>query len=199
MFYLGDCWNNNILYRFNEHVRLTSIFLTCNLFLYFFSIPIINEILKFLKGVAEDLRFLDWQVIRYTSPAIDLLYNIFTSTDKAFREKEYDNLLKVYHETLSNTVKLLGSNPDELFSLDDLKDELRICGNYAFIMAPILLSVSLADSSEISNLNEMCDNTGEGEKIDLISGLNEKAQLVYEQRLSDVLDDLIELGYYHKI
>lgn len=152
---------------------------------------------KSSKGVAEDVRFLDWQVIRYISPAIDLLYNIFTSTDKELREREYDNLLKIYHDSLSTTVKLLGSNSDELFTLNDLKDELRICGNYAFLLVPMLLSVSLADSSEISNLDEMCDKIAEGEtRHELITGLNENAQLEYEQRLNDAFDDLIKLGYY---
>lgn len=156
--------------------------------------------MKSFKGVAEDVRILDWQVIRYISPAIDILYNIFTSTDKALREMEYDNLLKVYHDSLSNMVKLLGSNPGELFTLNDLKNELKICGNYALLLTPMLLSISLADSSEISNLDEMCDKIADGEtRHELITGLNENAQLEYAQRLNDAMDDLIKLGYYNKI
>lgn len=139
-------------------------------------------------------------MIRYISPAIDLLYNIFTSTDKSLRQKEYDNLLETYHNALSRIVKQLGSNPDELFTLPDLKDELKLCGNYAFLLAPMLISVSLADSSEFSNLDEMCDKIADGENgHELITGLNDKAQLEYEKRLNDVVDDLIELGYYQKI
>lgn len=150
--------------------------------------------------MAEDVRFLDWQVIRYISPAIDLLYNIFTSTSKELRAKEYDNLIQLYHESLSKMVKSLGSNPDELFTLDNLKDELKRCGNYAFLLAPMLISVSLADSSEISNLDEMCDKIADGERRhELITGLSDKAQLEYEQRLNDTVEDLVKLGYYQKI
>lgn len=139
-------------------------------------------------------------MIRYISPAIDLLYNIFTSTDKALREKEYDNLLEIYHSSLSRIVKQLGSNPDELFTLANLKEELQICGIYGFLLAPMLISVSLADSTEISNLDEMCDKIAEGERRhELITGLNDKAQHEYEERLNDVVDDLITLGYYRKI
>lgn len=153
-----------------------------------------------LQEVAEDIKILDWQVIRYISPAIDLLYNIFTSTDKALRVKEYDNLLETYHNSLSHMMKQLGSNPDELFTLADLKDELKICGNYAFLLAPMLISVSLADSSEISNLDEVSDKIAEGEtRHELITGLNDKAQQEYEKRLNDVVDDLIALGYYQKL
>lgn len=99
-------------------------------------------------------------------------------------------------------VKLLGSNADELFTLDDLKNELKICGNYAFLLAPMLISVSLADSSEITNLDEMCDKIvgqTDTDNHELITGLNESAQLQYDQRLNDVIDDLIALDYYRKI
>lgn len=97
-------------------------------------------------------------------------------------------------------VKSLGSNPDELFTLDNLKDELKRCGNYAFLLAPMLISVSLAESSEISNLDEMCDKIADGERRhELITGLSDKAQLEYERRLNDTVEDLVKLGYYRKI
>lgn len=153
-----------------------------------------------LQGIAEDIRILDWQVLRYLSPAIDLLYNIFTSTDKTLRDSEYDNLLKLYHDSLSKTVRLLGSAPEKLFTLDDLKDEMKRCGNYALLLAPMLIQVSQADSSEISNLDEMSDKIAEGEtRQELITGLSEHAQQEYDRRLNGVIGDLIRLGYYHKL
>ncbi|XP_055321909.1 uncharacterized protein LOC129577979 [Sitodiplosis mosellana] len=166
----GDFWNNNILYRFNK------------------------------DGAAEDIRLLDWQVIRFGSPAIDLLYNLFTSTDKALRDKEYDNLLQFYHKSLSRTVQLLGSNPDELFTFDDLQSELKRCGNYALMLAPMLIQISQANSSEVTNLDEMCDKMAEGENANqgLVTGLTEHGQAEYERRLNDVVEDVVRLGYYHK-
>lgn len=153
-----------------------------------------------LQGIAEDIRILDWQVLRYLSPAIDLLYNIFTSTDKALRDTDYDNLLKLYHDSLSKTVRLLGSNPDELFTLDDLKDEMKRCGNFALLLAPMLIQVCQADSSDISNLDEMSDKIAVGEtRQELITGLSEHAQQEYDRRLTGVIGDLIRLGYWHKL
>lgn len=149
------------------------------------------------QGAAEDIRCLDWQGIQYASPAIDLLYNIFTSTDKALRDKEYDNMLKYYHQSLCETVKSLGSNPDELFTLDNLKDELGKCGNYALIMAPMLLQNSLADSSEITNLDEMFDE--DEFTPELISGLSGQGKLEYDRRLNEVFEDICNLGYYRRI
>lgn len=108
--------------------------------------------------------------------------------------------MELYHNSLSNTVKLLGSNPDGLFTLNDLKNELRICGNYAVLLAPMLIQISLADSGEMSNLDEISDKIAEGEtRQELITGLNDKAQQEYDERINDVMDDLIQLKYFNKI
>lgn len=131
---------------------------------------------------------------------MDLLYNLFTTTDKALRDFEYDNLLKGYYESLSKTVRLLGSNPDELFTFENLHDELKICGNYALILAPMLLQITLADSSERTNLDEVFDKAANGEgSIELTSELSAETKKYYEQRLSEVIDDILNLGYYRKV
>lgn len=150
-----------------------------------------------MKGVAEEIRFLDWQISHYGSPAIDIVYNVFTSTDKSLRDKEYTNSIKLYYDSLSKTVKLLGSDADKLFTYDDLLGELKRCGVYALLMAPILLQISQADSSEIPNLDEMCDKVAEGDSnIALITSLSAKGQLECDRRLNEVFEDVIELGYY---
>lgn len=82
-----------------------------------------------LKGIAIDIRMLDWQVFRFSSPAIDLIYNIFSSTDKALRDREYNNLIALYHESLCNTVKSFGSDPEKFFSLNDLKNNRTMAGD----------------------------------------------------------------------
>lgn len=150
-----------------------------------------------MQGVAEEIRFLDWQILHYGSPAIDLLYNIFTSTDRALREKEYTNLIRLYYESLSKTVKLLGSDPDKLFTYDDLLAELKRCGVYALLMAPLLLQILQANSNEISNMDEVFDKVANGEsKIELVTTLSSKGQSEYDRRLNEVFEDVIAMGYY---
>lgn len=45
---------------------------------------------------------IDWQLCRYASPALDILYYIFCSTTKELRGRNYNVYLKTYHESLSN-------------------------------------------------------------------------------------------------
>ncbi|XP_031621483.1 uncharacterized protein LOC116339629 [Contarinia nasturtii] len=157
----GDFWNNNILYKFNKN------------------------------DAAEDIRILDWQVLRYGSPAIDLITNIFTTTDKTMRDKEYDNFLRIYYESFSNTVKLLGSNPNELFTFDDLQSELKRCGVYTLLLLPIAIQVSQADERE---LTDRSDANAKG----IVGQLSERGQQEYERRLNGVFEDVIRFGYYQQ-
>lgn len=103
----------------------------------------------------------------------------------------------MYYETLSKTVKALGSDPDELFTFEDLLSEVKRFGVYALLMSPMLLQVSLAHSNEISNMDEMFDRVAEGEsKINLVTGLSSEGQSEYHRRLNEVFEDVINLGYY---
>lgn len=150
-----------------------------------------------MKGIAEDVCILDWQFIRYVSPALDLLCIIFSSTDKSLRDKEYMNLLHLYHDSLSKMIKLLGSDPDELFAFDNLQDELKNCGNYALLLAPIVLAVS---TGAISDLDETFENVANGkDRRNPIYDLNSDSQLRFNERLEGVLEDIGSYGYYRKM
>lgn len=138
-------------------------------------------------------------MIRYSSPATDLVDNLFSSTDKALRDKEYHNLIRVYYESLSKTINLLDSKADELFTYDDLGNELKRFGMYALLISPLLLGVSLADASEVSNLDEMFDKVASGDgRINLVSDLSAERQLEYDRRMNEVFEDVINLGYYQQ-
>lgn len=147
----------------------------------------------------ENICFVDWQIMRFCSPALDLLYNIFTSTDKAFRQKEYHNLLKHYHQTLSDTVCKLGSNPRKLFTFVDLEYQMKKFGKYAFLMCPLLIEVMMADPKNVANLDELSEEMagGQTEKLELVGEFDEATQKKYETRIRDLIADLVDLGFYN--
>lgn len=153
------------------------------------------------QNICEAVRFLDWQVFRYGPPVTDLAQNLFTCTNKAIREKEFENLLRVYHDSVSKIVKLLGSNPDKLFTFDDLQGEFKKFGLYALFFGPMTIQVTLADTSEITNMDEYCEKVATGEnRQELITGLNETAQSEYGRRINEILEDMVDkFGYFHKL
>lgn len=97
-------------------------------------------------------------------------------------------------------MKLLGSDPNELFTFQNLKDEIKRCGNYALMLAPSVIQVLQADSSEITNLDEIMDEVARGERqIELTGSLGGRGQLEYDRRLNEVFEDIVRLGFYRKI
>lgn len=116
-----------------------------------------------------------------------MVANIFTSTDKSLRDMEYENLLQLYYDSLFKTVKLLGSNPNELFTFENSQSELKRCGLYALLLSPLSIQISQADASELTNRD---DETG------LVGGLSEIRQIEYERRLNGVFEDVTRLGYF---
>lgn len=143
---------------------------------------------------------LDWQYLRYASPAIDLLYYIFCSTDKQTRDAEYFNLLRCYHDALSATVEKLGSNPC-IFTFDNLLDELKKCGNYLIVILPMMIQMMSANPNDFTNMDEMADKVAEGkcEHFDMITKLDESGKRKYDQLLNDCMDDAVRLGYFHPL
>lgn len=67
----GDVWTNNTLFKYDENQK-----------------PI-------------DVRFLDYQLTRYSSPVCDIVYYLFCCTSKELRDEHYETFLKIYHESLS--------------------------------------------------------------------------------------------------
>lgn len=77
----GDCWTNNFLYKYNEHGQIIE---TC---------------------------LVDFQLIRFGSPALDISNLIFCCTDKTMRAEHMMSFLKVYHQQLVKSLKRMGPMP----------------------------------------------------------------------------------------
>lgn len=141
---------------------------------------------------------IDWQVVRYCSPVLDLLYYIFSATDKALRAKEFENLLRVYHTALTKIVKKLGSDPQKLFGYDELLRQVKKFGKYSLVMSPLLIQIMLADAQDISNMDELSQDLSNDDRkpAAMIKGYDEKTQILYNERIQGLLSDVIKFDLY---
>lgn len=71
----GDCWQNNVMFRQDKN------------------------------GKPIGISLLDWQISRFSSPIIDIVYYMFCCTTKELRDDNYDEFLKIYHESLSAHIR----------------------------------------------------------------------------------------------
>lgn len=143
----------------------------------------------------DSICLLDWQFTHFSSPALDLLYNIFSSTDKQFREKHFEELLQTYHSSLSTTIEKLGSDPDKLFSYENLQNELKRFGEFTLLVAPMLILVKIANPTDINPMDEYSACVERGEDTDLIKDLDEETEEKFGKLFNDLFNDLLDLGY----
>lgn len=137
---------------------------------------------------------------RYGSPALDLHYNIFGSSDREIREQHYASLLESYYSSLSATVEKLGSDPKKLLSRDDFDNQLKKYGNFAILMSPMIVQMLLTDPKDIVDLDEFSETLANDptKTTDFIKGFNDDTQQRYDKRVSETISDIIDLGYYSK-
>lgn len=135
---------------------------------------------------------LDWQIARYCPPVLDLLYNIFSSTDKAFRDQHYSELLETYHTSLSATIRKLGSDP-ELYSYENFQHQLRRFGDFTLLCAPLIISIRVAKATNSSDDND--DSTDKREKVLSNIHSSEETQTKYSRLINELLIDLVNYGY----
>lgn len=137
---------------------------------------------------------IDYQVSRYTSPALDVLYFLFTSTDKGLRWEHYDNFIRIYHKNLSEHLTRLGSNPDKIFTLNNLLGQLKKFGKFGICMTAMVIPMISAEGKDIPDLDKTAESLQDGKGFE---GFDQNDNnLIYKSRMSAVIRDIIRLGYY---
>nr|XP_050844374.1 uncharacterized protein LOC127061490 [Vespula vulgaris] len=128
----GDAWTNNFLFKYKENERTYE---------------------------PQDLRFLDFQICRYASPALDISYTLFCSTLYEIRVEHYDDLLRDYYDSFSKCLENLDCNPRELFPYEILLEHIERFGKYAVCMAIHVLHLftNQNDISESIDVNVYYD------------------------------------------
>lgn len=129
---------------------------------------------------------------------MDLQYNIFVCTDKAFRDKHFTKLLETYYSSLSQIVRRLGSDPEQLFTFEDLQEEMRKCGEFSLLFGPMITRITTARMENLRDIDEYADALANGEDIDLFSKFDDETLAVYGKRVNGIVADLDAYGYLGK-
>lgn len=119
----GDCWAPNFMMTHDEN------------------------------GIPTEMKMIDFQLARCSSPALDLSFFIYSCTTQELREKHYDDLLKVYHKSLSDLVRDLGSDPTVLFPFSDFEKEMQESARFGVGMGMESIPFSIMDDCETADLD----------------------------------------------
>ncbi|XP_055309945.1 uncharacterized protein LOC129573470 isoform X2 [Sitodiplosis mosellana] len=91
----GDLWINNIMWRCDHHNK------------------------------CDGVKFIDLQTLRYTSPVIDILHFLYTSTEYVVRENHMDQLIDDYVESLYTTLQKFDVHDEYVPNMQTLNEIIR--------------------------------------------------------------------------
>lgn len=165
----GDSWTNNFLFKFGPQQQ------------------------------PEDIIFIDWQISRYASPVLDLVYFLFTATDKETRDNHYERLLKLYHDSLSNILIQFVESSENVFSFDKFKEEMKRFGRYGLLMSICLLSFVTISPEDLPDMDEAMEdwmrNDSDEQKNVLMQVAEENSKRM-QPRIRDIILDIDRYGYF---
>uniref|UniRef100_A0A1L8DKV9 Putative juvenile hormone-inducible protein n=2 Tax=Nyssomyia neivai TaxID=330878 RepID=A0A1L8DKV9_9DIPT len=151
-----------------------------------------NLIFRFKNNVEDEVKLLDWQLSRHTTPVLDLSYFVFCCTDEKLRIHLPD-LLNEYHELLISRIDKLGSKGMDLYPKSVFEDHCKKYMKYGLGLALMTLHSITCKSSDIPDVSE-CLETSNFAMLDRITGELVKKP-AYIRRMSGVIRDAVRFGY----
>jgi hypothetical protein len=167
----GDCWSNNYLYHYSK------------------------------RGRPENIVMIDWQITRYCSPIIDLVYFFFICTDSALRLKHFDELLGIYHKELKDLLDHLGGDAMTQFPFTALLRHLKRFGKFGIVMAAMIvpmLQTKKEDLIDMEFMAEQMKSLDPAEMEEMMMQYMEKNSTQSDNvtmRLQGIAKDAIKYGY----
>lgn len=120
-----------------------------------------------------------------------------STSDKEFRDKNLTNLIKYYYERLSAAIRRLGSDPDQLFTFDDLWSLLKKYGKYPFIAGLLTIVFALPADKDIPDVNELSESAANGDdRPNAVIRFDDATEELLTERINDLFIDLTDLGFY---
>ncbi|XP_066994797.2 uncharacterized protein [Anabrus simplex] len=160
----GDLWSSNILLRYDK------------------------------DGEPAEVRFVDFQIIRYTPPVHDVIFFLHMSTSKAFRDQYMETLLDVYYNAFAAEIQDNSLDPEYLLPLTELQESFKDLRDIGRISAVLSLPITLLKTEITTPIFSSPDRF---EKFMLLDRSDEMCENfltddVYRQRINETMEEFIE-------
>ncbi|XP_058118077.1 uncharacterized protein LOC131289431 [Anopheles ziemanni] len=141
----------------------------------------------------DSVRMIDFQMVRYGSPALDIILFVYTCTDQTMRQHGYDEMLTAYYQSCCDHLADLGSDPDVVFPRSELSNELEQFGRFGCGIAVESIPLSLLDETEVPDLDKI--ETTEALPLEQVMTVRNIKTSAGRRRLLDVFRHAYECGY----
>lgn len=160
----GDCWINNMMFSYIEDLHKSP----------------------------EEIRLFDWQNTRYASPALDVCNFLFVCTNKRLRGYHYEQLIQIYHKSLSSHLERLGGDAKIEFPLNVLYEQLKKVGKAGVALSLMAIPLMVSDPADLLKFGEL-ETSKDKNAIEELKA--EQIEVKYRERMSGIICDSISYGY----
>ncbi|KAJ8926075.1 hypothetical protein NQ315_009931 [Exocentrus adspersus] len=144
-------------------------------------------------GNVSDLKLIDFQLITVGSPVCDLSYTLYSGGSKEVFD-QLDHLLRIYHQALSDTLRALGYDSNQLLPFQVLKGDWKVHCQKGVVLAIAIWKGKMIYQEEVLDLTDICDE----DEVDMEKYLNAKYdEETYRERMKDLVLHLYENDYMY--
>lgn len=153
------------------------------------------------RNKCDGVKFIDLQTLRFTSPAIDILHFLYTSTEYSMRQKYMDQLVDDYVESLYGTLQKFDVHEDYVPNIETLnsiiRQELRDRAIYGLGICMWLLPAVTFHPDKIIDLDTvtMDDFNGDGQE----KTMTQMQTPEYDARMKDTVMEFFTKGILNDI
>jgi len=134
---------------------------------------------------------IDFALIRYSTPAVDLSTYLFLSCSNEMRKDKFSEIMRAYHDALKEYLLDAGIKNIERYSYNALLDDFETGALFGYVIMCIFMPLILGYLSSETLIQEMFDlGALESVKKQKYSGGDELSKL-----LADTLLEMRDLGY----
>ncbi|XP_023936575.2 uncharacterized protein LOC112044831 [Bicyclus anynana] len=143
-----------------------------------------NLMHRFKEDGTLEVISLDYQTLQRGNPVLDLMYFIFSGSDKSFRDRYFDQTLDFYYEELCLALRRLNLDPELIYPRKDYDYEvLKVLpvGLTTGMFCLLIVTVDVEDAPKVN-------------KDIAITDFAINPSNLYKTRLNEIIDFFIEKG-----
>lgn len=136
---------------------------------------------------------LDYQQCRYSSPVLDLLFFLFSCTSQEIRKNHYEELMKLYHASLTEFLEKLGATTK--FPYEKLQEQLKKYGKYGFMCATFLIPILVLKNEELPAATLMVKILEKPDNYKDVVNEYVKLSPEFTEKMRGCIEDSFDFGY----
>ena len=135
---------------------------------------------------------IDWQMCRYASPILDIVFLLFVNTNQSLRVKHFDDLTVHYLSTCQNFLEKLGGHAH--FSKEEFNKQMKTFGLFGFILSVSLIPLLIRPMEVMADAEKFMAAIKNPEEHKELADKIFEIRKPYAERMIGSIEDAFQMG-----